>query len=199
MFLSLLMILLTFYCLRLQDIEKGSTYSADSGAVLEMGDGRDSRTHFSKSQSIPDTRRVGLVSQGGPASAVGSKKSDYDRVHDSGLCLHADSSVSSVAQSGLMAPPPVPPKEKVLHWITNNDKWQDGSSDVRGSDPSSSKHRSRPPSSTSPISSRRSRKPAAAYGTSRSESLERASAAEDEAARNRPATKPKYGYQKFPL
>ena len=92
-----------------------------------------------------------------------------------------------------MAPPPVPPKEKVLHWITNNDKWQDTGDAMRASDPSgSSKHRSRPPSSTSPISSRRSRKPAAAYGTSRSESLERASAAEDEAARNRPATKPKY-------
>lgn len=59
-------------------------------------------------------------------------------------------------------------------------------------------NRSRPPSSTSPISSRRSRKQVPTYGTSRSESLERAgtsigplSQTEDDLARNRPPTKPK--------
>ncbi|XP_046656056.1 axin-like isoform X2 [Daphnia pulicaria] len=173
-----------------KDIEKGSTYSADSGAILDQGDsGRENRAHFSKSQSIPDTRRIGMTSSlGGASSAIGSKKSEYDRVHDSGLCLHTDPNPGT-----LMAPPSQPPKEKVLHWISTNDKWQEADRD-----PSSSKHRSRPPSSTSPISSRRSRQHKSAYGTSRSESLERAGASaghltqsEDDMARNRPPTKPK--------
>ncbi|KAI9552938.1 hypothetical protein GHT06_020823 [Daphnia sinensis] len=171
-----------------KDIEKGSTYSADSGAILDQGDsGRENRSHFSKSQSIPDARRIGMSIPGGAGSAVGSKKSEYDRVHDSGLCLHTDPNPGT-----LMAPPSQPPKEKVLHWISTNDKWQEADRDP------SSKHRSRPPSSTSPISSRRNRKQVSAYGTSRSESLERAgklagplSQAEDDMARNRPPTKPK--------
>jgi len=119
---------------------------------------------------------------GGAGSAVGSRK-DYDpRVHDSGLCLHDPSSGASGSggAGNLMAPPPVPPKEKVLNWITHNDKWQEGD---RGDSSGSKAHRSRPQSSTSPISSRKSRNK---YGTSRSESQERAAAAED-----RPATKPK--------
>lgn len=60
-------------------------------------------------------------------------------------------------------------------------------------------NRSRPPSSTSPISSRRSRKQVPAYGTSRSESLERTgtsigplSQTDEDTARTRPPTKPKY-------
>lgn len=183
---------------------KGSIYSADSGAILEMGDGgrESSRGHFSKSQSIPDTRRVGLNPLAGGAAASssavgmmsGSKKlssAEYDRVHDSGLCLHDSAPSSSVAaHGGLMAPPAVQTKEKVLNWFTHNDKVQEVDRD-----PSSrSKHRSRPPSSTSPISSRRGQKPQV-YGTSRSESLERqASAAEEEAARTRPPTKPKYNH-----
>lgn len=61
---------------------------------------------------------------------MGSKKTEYDRIHDSGVCLHTDPPAGT-----LMAPPPVPPKEKVLHWITTNDKWQDGDRDQ------SSKHR----------------------------------------------------------
>ncbi len=114
------------------DVEKGSTYSADSGAILDLGDsGRENRAHFSKSQSIPDTRRIGLTISGGAGSAVGSKKTEYDRVHDSGLCLHADPNPGT-----LMAPPQQPPKEKVLHWISTNDKWQEADRD-----PTSSKHR----------------------------------------------------------
>lgn len=186
-----------------KDLEsKGSVYSADSGTVPDMSDGR---SHFtSKSQSIPDTRRVGLnpMAPGGAtsSSAVGmgpGKKgsAEYDRVHDSGLCLHdSAASSSAAAQAGLMAPPAVPTKEKVLNWFTHNEKWQEGDRDPQQSS-SSGKHRSRPQSSTSPVSSRRSRKQV--YGTSRSESLERAagmSAAEEEAARNRPPTKPKYGF-----
>jgi hypothetical protein len=70
-------------------------------------------------------------SLGGASSAIGSKKSEYDRVHDSGLCLHTDPNPGT-----LMAPPSQPPKEKVLHWISTNDKWQEADRD-----PSSSKHR----------------------------------------------------------
>lgn len=129
-----------------KDVEKGSTYSADSGAILDSHS-----SHFSsKSQSIPDTRRVGLQPSGGgcgtSSSSIGiggSKKGgvEYDpRVHDSGLCLHDSSSAAMVAQGGnLMAPPPVPPKEKVLNWITHNDRWQEGDRDPSGS--SSKQHR----------------------------------------------------------
>lgn len=113
------------YDILIQDVEKGSTFSADSGTVLDLGDcGRENRTHFSKSQSIPDTRRIGLTMAGGASSAVGSKKAEYDRVHDSGLCLHADSNPAT-----LMAPPPPPSKDKVLNWITNNDRWQESDRD----------------------------------------------------------------------
>lgn len=162
-----------------KDMEKGSTFSADSGAILDMGDGGKER-HFGRSGS-------GVIGAG----VAGKKGGDFG---DSGLCLLADASASS-----LMAPPPVPSKEKVLHWITNNDKWQEGDRD------SSTKHRSRPGSSTSPLSSRRSRKQVTTYGTSRSESLERSgpSAAPsiphdiivDDSLRNRPPTKPKPSLQ----
>ena len=191
----------------LKDVEKGSTFSGDSGAVLDVGESKD--RHFGKSQSIPDTRRAGLSS--GITEVSAGKKGDFG---DSGLCLLADTTSST-----LMAPPPVPSKEKVLHWISNNDKWQEGDRD-----PSTNKHRlvfsyllhryarllfiahylfqpvrSRPPSSTSPISSRRSRKQVTTYATSRSESLERGGAGPsaqhdlnlDDMSRNRPPTKPK--------
>lgn len=80
-----------------------------------MGDGGKER-HFGRSGS-------GVIGAG----VAGKKGGDFG---DSGLCLLADASASS-----LMAPPPVPSKEKVLHWITNNDKWQEGDRD------SSTKHR----------------------------------------------------------
>ena len=98
-------------------MEKGSTFSADSGAILDIGESSKER-HFSRSGS-------GVVSVG--TGVVSKKGGDFG---DSGLCLLGDTSASS-----LMAPPPVPSKEKVLHWITNNDKWQEGDRD------SSTKHR----------------------------------------------------------
>lgn len=176
----------------------GSTFSADSGAALEMADlaGAAGGGYLPKSQSVPDARRVlpaaFTVAAGLPCGVSGVKKADFG---DSGLCL-TDTSCSS-----LMAPPPVPCKEKVLHWIMNNDKCQDsGAGSDSGAGAAASKlGRSRPPSSTSPISSRRSRKQPSAYNASRSESLERGGAAGDvademaaaAAARNRPSTRPK--------
>ena len=220
---------------RRKDKDVGSTLSADSGA-MDVGEpmgGRDRDScslHF-KSQSIPETsqrRPVGGSSSsaigacGALASASCSSGKKASEFGDSGLCLLTDTPSTT-----LMAPPPVPPKEKVLHWIMNNDKCQEGDR----ADPSSIKYRyaeehhfhwfdhlevwqlikwiarfrSRPPSSTSPISSRRSRKQAP-YNSSRSESLERSGAggpvggsslvqpdcsAAAIDSRNRPPTKPK--------
>jgi len=174
-----------------KDTEKGSTFSSDSGAILDVIDVKESRAagHFSCKSSQSMAVAGPVSSGGGGGGSAGSRKGgDFG---DSGLCLLSDTSSSS-----LMAPPPVPSKEKVLHWITNNDKWQEGDRD------SSTKHRSRPGSSTSPLSSRRSRKQVTqAYATSRSESLERSGPSlppsiahdivDDSSMRNRPPTKPK--------
>ncbi len=128
---------------RRKDKDVGSTLSADSGAI-DVGEpmgGRDRDScslHF-KSQSIPETsqrRPVGGSSSsaigacGALASASSGKKAS--EFGDSGLCLLTDTPSTT-----LMAPPPVPPKEKVLHWIMNNDKCQEGDR----ADPSSIKYR----------------------------------------------------------
>ena len=179
---------------RRKDKDVGSILSADSGAIVDMGDGQMDGRHFPKSQSMPETRlgRPAAMSVGGSNVGVGTSKKDFG---DSGLSLLSDTSNTS-----LMAPPPVPPKEKVLHWIMNNDKCHEGDS----RDAASSKHvRSRPPSSTSPISSRRSRKQVVPPCTSsRSESAERGvpsgsgfcaqlEGSGADSCRNRPPTKPK--------
>ncbi len=200
---------------RRKDKDVGSTLSADSGAIVDVGgDASSSLLHFPKSASMSDANNPQRRPLGGAASAVGvpcasassigvggKKASEFG---DSGLCLLTDSSSTS-----LMAPPPVPPKEKVLHWIMNNDKCQEGERDAPSAAAGGTKYRSRPPSSTSPISSRRSRKQAP-YNSSRSESLERggpgsvgglggpmsvqadAAVGAGESSRNRPPTKPKY-------
>ena len=114
----------------IQDTEKGSTFSSDSGAILDVIDVKESRAagHFSCKSSQSMAVAGPVSSGGGGGGSAGSRKGgDFG---DSGLCLLSDTSSSS-----LMAPPPVPSKEKVLHWITNNDKWQEGDRD------SSTKHR----------------------------------------------------------
>ena len=67
-------------------MEKGSTFSADSGAILDIGESSKER-HFSRSGS-------GVVSVG--TGVVSKKGGDFG---DSGLCLLGDTSASS-----LMAP-----------------------------------------------------------------------------------------------
>lgn len=155
-----------------------STFSSDSGNVHDFIEGSEHKHHVPKSKSVPDYVETmkqdsytdARYRQGTCRRSCSSRKTLTDQT-DSGVSVVSDT-------------PPVVPTQmkdsKVISWLLESEKQHvssgEGSWHARSEREScsSSKHRVRAASATSPITSRHSRKSGSAHHSgSRSGSLER--------------------------
>lgn len=155
-----------------------STFSSDSGNVHDFIEGSEHKHHVPKSKSVPDYAETlkqdsytdARYRQGTCRRSTSSRKTLTDQT-DSGVSVVSDT-------------PPVVPTQmkdsKVLSWLLESEKQHvssgEGSWHARSEREScsSSKHRVRATSATSPISTRHSRKSGPGHHSgSRSDSLER--------------------------
>lgn len=163
-----------------------STFSSDSGNVHDYMEGSEHKHHVPKSKSVPDYVET-LKQEGYPDARYRDRPGTCRRsVSRKTLTDQTDSGVSVVSDTppalGVSAVPGVPTQmkdSKVLSWLLESEREKqhtatgDGSWHARSE--SSSKHRARVASATSPITPRHSRKSVAGSTSahSRSDSLER--------------------------
>ncbi|XP_021931929.1 axin isoform X2 [Zootermopsis nevadensis] len=160
-----------------------STFSSDSGNVHDFPEGSEHKHHggsghMPKSKSMPDYQDVQKQDlpghdfrfrQSRDSNRKSSSKKTSTELTDSGVSVVSDS-------TPVTSHPSTQCKDKVLSWLLDSDKLVSAASHCH-SEREASKHRVRrnDPSTTSPVATRHSRKPTAAYSTSRSGSLERGS------------------------
>lgn len=163
-----------------------STFSSDSGNVHDYMEGSEHKHHVPKSKSVPDYVET-LKQEGYPDARYRDRPGTCRRSSSrKTLTDQTDSGVSVVSDTppalGVSAVPGVPTQmkdSKVLSWLLESEREKqhtatgDGSWHARSE--SSSKHRARVASATSPITPRHSRKSVAGSTSahSRSDSLER--------------------------